>query len=122
MIALTALKHVEPTRLAKAATALMEGEYIVTVSQCTEFYLSGSVRGREKTYHITLTTASAHCECEDSRFHHSHCKHVAMFALTLVRAMQDVEAPKPSSNDHTIYLIRHESTTVHVTVPWALRN
>ena len=88
MIALTALKNVDPTRLAKAATALMDGSYFVTVSQCAQFYLSGCVRGKERSYRVTLTASSAHCECEDSRFHHSHCKHVGMFALTIVRAMQ----------------------------------
>src|SRR5690348_3284411 len=49
------------------------------------------MRGKAKTYTVTLTTTSAHCDCQDSRFHHSHCKHVAMLALTLVRASQDVE-------------------------------
>lgn len=102
MIALTALKHVDPTRLAKAATALMEGSYFVTVAQCSQFYLSGAVQGREKSYRVTLTATSAHCECEDSRFHHSHCKHVAMFALTLVRAMEEVggDVEAPTACDH----------------------
>lgn len=96
MIALNALKNVEASRLAKAATALMDGGYFVTISQCSQFYLSGCVRGKEKSYQVTLTATSAHCECEDSRFHHSHCKHVAMLALTIVRAMQD-EEPTPEA-------------------------
>lgn len=92
MLALHALKNVEASRLAKAATALMEGGYRVTISRCTPSYVAGCVRGSEKSYQVTLTTTSAHCECPDSRFHHSHCKHVAILALTLVRAAQDPQA------------------------------
>ncbi|MBM4255212.1 MAG: hypothetical protein FJ147_04875 [Deltaproteobacteria bacterium] len=91
MIALHALKNVEATRLAKAATALMEGSYIITVSRCTEHAVSGCVRGKGAAYQVTLTATSVHCECPDSRFHHRHCKHVAMLALTIVRAVQAVE-------------------------------
>src|SRR5690242_1125508 len=91
MIALTALQKVEASRLAKAATALMERAYFVTIGAWTETSITGCVRGKEKTYTVTLTTTSAHCDCQDSRFHHSHCKHVAMLAVTLVRASQDVE-------------------------------
>jgi hypothetical protein len=91
MNVLNALKHVEASRLAKAATALMEGGYFVTISQCTPFSITGCVRGKEKSYNVTLTPTSARCECKDSQFHHSHCKHVAMLALTLIRAMEEVE-------------------------------
>jgi hypothetical protein len=69
----------------------MEGGYFVTIARWNEHEMSGSVQGNKRTYQITLREHSAHCECEDSKFHHTHCKHVAMLALTLVRASQDVQ-------------------------------
>ena len=99
MIPLTALANVDPSRLATACTALQERSYFVTVSRWSDTAISGSVRGKEKSYSVTLTTTSAHCECPDSRFHHTHCKHVGMFALTLVRAAQDVEEQRIHCGD-----------------------
>jgi hypothetical protein len=91
MIPLSALAHIEPSRLAKAATALIERSYFVTVSRWSETAITGCVRRKEKGYTVTLTTTTAHCDCDDSRFRHSHCKHVAMLALTLVKASQEVQ-------------------------------
>lgn len=99
MIALEALKKVDPSRLATACTALQEHSYFVTISRRSEYGITDSVRGKDKAYTVTLTTNSAHCECQDSRFHHTHCKHVAMMALTLVRASQDVEEQRIHCSD-----------------------
>jgi|SRR5581483_2661112 len=99
MIALSALSKVDPSRLASACTALQERSYFVTVSRWSEHAITGCVRGKEKTYTVTLTMNSAHCECQDSRFHHTHCKHVALMALTLIRASQDVEEQRIHCGD-----------------------
>jgi hypothetical protein len=99
MIALEALKKVDPSRLAKACTALQEQSYFVTISRWSDTTVIGSVRGKEKTYTVALTTTSAHCECQDSRFHHRYCKHVALLALTLIRASQEVEEKRIHCGD-----------------------
>ena len=88
MIPLEILQQASKEELAHAATCLVEEHYLATVTDWNSKFIGGQMHGGIETYDIVIADTRVYCSCPASRFQKTRCKHVVMFALSCLRAVQ----------------------------------
>lgn len=92
MVSQSILAKVEAGRLQKAVEGYVQGAYTITLASQNNIEIRGFVaNGDGKRYEASLIEGRAFCECPDSMFRHSICKHATVLALHVIRTPQ-VEA------------------------------
>lgn len=98
MLTQSILAKVEAGRLARAAEGYARGAYAITLASQSETVIHGFVtNGAGKRYEASLIEGQAFCECPDSTFRHSICKHATVLALHVIRNPQP-EQPRQAQD------------------------
>src|SRR5439155_20159720 len=91
-LVLTVLQHVSTDRLQRAVNALADGTLTVTLTRQTEAEIRAVEKnGEGKEYGVTLSATGVFCSCPDTMYRGVTCKHAAVWALNLSRALQPKE-------------------------------
>lgn len=91
----------EAKRFEKAATALRNGEYTITLTYVDANQVRAYVaNGDGKSYGVTIFEGGANCSCKDAMYRGGICKHSVALA---VKVLQDgVTIPEVTAPDLTL--------------------
>lgn len=92
------LARVDGKRLSKAVDGLTSGAYQIVVTSQSEGEIRGFVRnGDNKEYWVILIEGQGFCDCPDSTYRKTICKHAVALALYVIRT------PQPTVSQHEAY-------------------
>lgn len=108
MVATQILARVEAGRLGKAVEGLVNGAYVITVTDQGETEIRGFVaNGDGREYGVVLSEGQAFCSCKDAMYRKTTCKHAVALALYTIR---NPKAEEPQSEPTLPKLARMRTT------------